>query len=169
MELIFEFAEDFGWKGPIPVIFSVSPDRNWSCRTLRTGIKRAERFGYLERLKISEVNIKGWHEHTFESEGGGHQQNWPSYWPQSRWYLWFFGCFDSEVLWRVSFEIRVWVLRVHNVFHLGPQIFFCACPRLLTRDIVAFGRLPFFFLRRFGPFSWLRKAISTAGCNHVIY
>ena len=58
MELIFEFAEDFGWKGPVPVIFSVSPDRNWSCRTLRTGIKRAERFGYLERLKISEVNIK---------------------------------------------------------------------------------------------------------------
>jgi hypothetical protein len=33
MELIFEFAEDFRWKGPVPVIFLVSPDCNWSCRT----------------------------------------------------------------------------------------------------------------------------------------
>ena len=30
MELIFEFGEDIEWKDPVSVIFSVSPDRNWS-------------------------------------------------------------------------------------------------------------------------------------------
>ena len=30
MELIFEFGEDIRWKDPVSVIFSVSPDHNWS-------------------------------------------------------------------------------------------------------------------------------------------
>jgi hypothetical protein len=41
MELIFEFAEDFGWKDLVPVMFSVSPDHNCSCRTLGISIHKA--------------------------------------------------------------------------------------------------------------------------------
>ena len=40
MELIFEFAEDFRWKGLVPMIFLVSTDRNWSCRTLCISINK---------------------------------------------------------------------------------------------------------------------------------
>ena len=44
MELIFEFAEDFGWKGPVLVIFSVINSSKWDFWTTKSSCVNRSRW-----------------------------------------------------------------------------------------------------------------------------